>query len=531
VTNKSSAGRRASRVAIAAVRAAPAVHAAALAAFALLFAAAAWFLTLEADESWTMMSTLQAFGVPLPPTSALANPTITTGGVHLLVHGLLGRATTDVLAHRAVTLAFAALLLWYVDRLVRPVAGGRLDRRLAALVAFAAVPGFVLQAGMALGEVQATLLLIWGSVVWADHGRRSWRWALAAGAILGMACATRINCLAALPGLVAFALFGGGTRPLLWWRVVLATLSAAVAAGTSVAGSALYLAARSAAAAGQQQYLTNSTGVGAARKSVAQVLQYLVVGDGYLPTLLILAVAGGWAVRRLRATDEAGAADATSRAGVLLFVGLTLWAAWVWRAPVPHLRYLWPAMACIWLSGILQTLIAWRRVRDVAADTVAHAGVAALAAASLATGAGIVLNGESLVLVYQASGLAPRLAPDSDARLRAAADQQALARFAGTLPATTRLLTITPANAYPITYLSGRTVYGITEPAAASGERVLLMQPADHYVWRPSPAFAQWRARHTQPIFRRGDVAALRLAPGAPPPPGGTRPIGQNDLY
>src|SRR5256885_16487444 len=76
------------------------LYAALIIAFLLVFLAAAHFLTVEADEAWILLSTMNAFGIPLPQTDALASPTLTSGGVHLLIHGALAWITSSIFVHR-----------------------------------------------------------------------------------------------------------------------------------------------------------------------------------------------------------------------------------------------------------------------------------------------------------------------------------------------------------------------------------------------------------------------------------------------
>ena len=73
-----------------------------LAGFLFLFCAAACLLTLETDEAWILLSTAHAFGITVPATGDLGSPTVTTGGPHLLVHGLIAIATMNVMVHRLV---------------------------------------------------------------------------------------------------------------------------------------------------------------------------------------------------------------------------------------------------------------------------------------------------------------------------------------------------------------------------------------------------------------------------------------------
>ena len=70
-----------------------------LVGFFFLSVAAIFAFTLEADESWMLLSTYHAFGLPVPQPYNIANPTVTTGGIHLLIHGVLGFITANIEAY------------------------------------------------------------------------------------------------------------------------------------------------------------------------------------------------------------------------------------------------------------------------------------------------------------------------------------------------------------------------------------------------------------------------------------------------
>lgn len=511
----------------------PAAYGAMVLAFLALFAAGTYLLTLEADEAWILLSAAGAAGAAVPPSGALANPTVSTGGAYLLVQGLLARAAVDLPAHRAVSLAAAAGLLLLTYRVLRQLHHGPAHAAAGAAL-LAAMPGFVLQASLATGELLAVLLLIAALLHWARRGVRSARAAAVAGLLLGLACATRVNCAAAAAGLAAHALLAPRVSAGRLLRAGLAVGVAAAAAGVLLA--AYYHLASGYAAEAQQTYLSASTGIGGARKSVFQLLLYLDVLDRFLPAPVLAAIAGAWVVRRLASGEDENRYETNAEggdvAGVLLLAGLAMLGAWLLVAPIPHLRYLWPALACLWLAGVVLLLDAWRRAGP-ATGLALHAGVLAASVHGLLGAALTVAGGESLLLVYQATGSAPRLAPDRTHRFRAAADQRALASFAAQQPAETTFFALIEPLGYPITYLSGRAVRVAADigdtPGAAP--RFLLMQPADFAVWHPGPGFTLWQRRYARTTFRAGDSVALQIADGAPPPPSQTYAAGQNDLF
>lgn len=502
------------------------LHAAAILALLALFAAAAWFLTLEADEAWILLSAANAFGAAVPPTSALANPTVSTGGPYLLVQGTLALLTANVFVHRAVSLIAAAGLLFLVYATLR-----RLDhsfaRAMAGTALMAAIPGFVLQAGLATGELLAVLILLAALLHWADPGSRSIGAAVITGLLLGLACATRINCVVAAAGLLTYALLA--PSPSLR-RVVHAAVAVVVAA--VIAGSAMafyYHLSAGSGSGGDAAYLSASTGVGTARKSVFQLAQNIDIFERFLPASLLAGIVGGWLALRVSVV-KSPKPSGLDAAGVLLFAGLAMLCAWVLVAPIPHLRYLWPALVCLWLAGVILLLEAWR-TRSPIVSMAIHGAVLATSGTAILLTILTVTSGESLVLVYQAIGSAPRTPLDRSHRFTAASNQAALASFMAARTGDTEFFALTEPAAYPLTYLSGRQVHAVSEMPRRSllnAPRILLLQPADAAIWQPGPAFDLWRRRHAQLVFRSGDTIALWVEPDAPAAPSDTYVVGQS---
>jgi hypothetical protein len=493
-------------------------------AFLLVFLAAAYFLTVEADEAWILLSTMNAFGIPLPATDAVASPTLTSGGLHLLIHGGLALGTSNILAHRLVSLAFALLLLATIFRALKAM-GRPSTIALAGTALFAAVPAFIFQASLATAEIIATFLLFSACQHWLFKGQFSYRAAAASGLLFGLSCATRVNCFVALPAILIYAVLSGPDWQSRTSRTVVTIAVATITAATAMA--AYYLAARTGNDALAQQFFADSAGV-KGTKSPTQLLWAFVISDRIMPMWLIAGICGAFLISIGDAKALPIMSDATRLSALLLLVGLAGLAAWVLKAPIPHVRYLWPAVPCLWFAGIIQlTQPAITTERGYVALAF-HFLIFAACGSRLAADALIVANGESLTLVYQANGTSPFELPTGS--FHAANDQRALAGFLSAQPPDTRFYGLIAANAYPLTLLSGRSIASI-QVMATTGSRYVILSPADVTVWHPDAAFVQWIRTSTRPALVSGDAAAFRVNEDAttPPPPGILR-LGDNDI-
>lgn len=494
---------------------------------AAFFVAAAFFLTVEADESWIMLSTAHTFGIAVPVTDMLGKPTITTGGVHLLLHGILAHVTMNIVAHRFISLAAAAGLLLIVYRGFR-VLGHPSARAAAGTALVAATPGFVLQAGLATGEVIAVLFLVAAGFHWTRRSSHSLSAAAMTGVLLGLACAARINCVAAVGGLIAYAVVVQQPDRHRIGRVMLVAVIA-FAITAAAAGIYYLIGSTRVIDEGQGVYFATATGVGSARKSIPQIIQSALLLNEYLPIPLLALVTGAWIVRHF----DTGRGDPRNRsdlAGVLLFMGIAVLTAWTLFAPIPHLRYLWPALACVWLAGASVVLDAWQRMGSAVTRLVMHGVVVLVCGYALLASGFVAGHGESLTLVYRAIGVSPRLALPREQWFRAASDQRALARFIAGQPASASFFTLYAAGAYPMVYLSGRSIPNI-DRMGRTRDRFLVLLPADHMIWQPGGAYFAWKEANTRPAFKSGDFAVLRIGDRAPPPPAKLVSVGLSDIY
>ena len=493
------------------------IHAASCVALFGLFIAAARLMTLEADEANILLAAYHAFGVPVAHGTAAAFPTVTNGGLYPLVHGLLGLVTTSVDAHRAVSLVLAATFVAATYGLLRamhvsrPIAAGG-----SALAA--ATPGLLLVAAAAMAEVLALAALLVGMLVWVRLGRRNLAGAILAGVLFGLAGATRLNSIFIFPALLLYALdFETGWRR----RIVFPFASMAAGGITLLAAIDFYLRAGGASAFAGDFGMSTGAGKG---KSLLEVTRDLTIANDWLPWWGLAGIIGLYAAARphLRRRHRQFAA-------LLLLSGAVGWAMWVARAPIPHVRYLWPALPCLWLAGIMSVTALLEKSGNVTARRWFH--IAALSAC-LYQAVGtlfVIAQGDSLLSQYQLNRQAPVYT--TQPHWSAAAEQRRLAAVVRSLPETAKLYTNTRNAAFPITYLSGRTIAGTEEARFDANPAYLIALPVDYALWRPMPDDVAWRRRYTTEVWRSERYAIFRIAPNAPAPPAQSRFNGANDIY
>lgn len=478
-------------------------------AYLALFLLASRELSVEADEAWMLLSTMHAFRIAAPATSALQWPIFTTGGIHFITHGLLAAVTKDINAHRAVTLAWVLALLFVVYRCFTWAGLHQPHYRLAGLATVCAVPNFALQAGLATGEVIATTVLLGWCLHHIKRGGTSFSSAAQSGLILGLSCATRISLapVIAVPVIYAAARPSNDRRAML----VRGAMTAAVALDVMVLSVWGYIWAFSGGRfSNQAHYIQLATGLGTGRKSVAELMHSVVVANGILPVFVMVMPVAFWCATAWRREWD----RATEIIGILVITGAIVFVAWVWTAPLPHLRYLWPGIIALWTAGAIQVLSTLNnntnRRFTVATGAIALTGCLYSLAAGLLT----VAQGDSVVLVYQAIGGAPSTLPGS--LFAARRDQEGLAAFMAARPVA-RFFAPNVATTYPLTYLSNRPVEDLNSMSSA-GERYLIMVPADYSVWRPSASLASWRAQWTDEVYSQGGFTAFRIKDRAPQP-------------
>ena len=187
-------------------------------------------------------------------------------------------------------------------------------------------------------------------------------------------------------------------------------------------------------------------------KDVFSLARYLLIANDWLPLWVIAAIVGTYVAAGryvLRRRDR-------QLTALLLLAGGFGWLMWIFRAPIPHVRYLWPAMPCLWLGAIITATTLIERARNQSARTAFHISALIACCYQGLTGLYIMSQGDSLVMSYKLNRTSAFT--DKVPSWTAAADQKAFADVIRMLPGSAELYTINRNSAFPITYLSGRTV-------------------------------------------------------------------------
>lgn len=480
--------------------------------FCLSFVFGAFILTVEPDEVWNLMSTMKALGIPLPPTSAVDKPITTTGGLHFVLHGLIALwRSGDILAHRLASIGVTLVLLIVVFKLIERHVK---DRVLAAAgtALFVTAPGFLLQASLATSEIIATTIFLLASLFWVRSGTQSLSMALLGGTLFGLACATRMTCLSMLPAILVWSAIAHRG----WIARFVYPLMAITAAVLVFAGCVgMYVYAFGDTPWSKFLVATGlSSGIGVPFPGVMLRLNYLTVANGIIPTAAIVALAG-WFASRLELQKESDQ-DITRLCGFLLLAGSAGWLSWVLKAPISHIRYLWPAIPLMWLTAVLLGVSALGRVLRMKTAMIGHLTIILICATQGLLNVRMLAVGDSLELVYETARQSSLGIPQNIFTARK--DQEAMASLVAALPPSATIHALMEPAAYPITYLSSRTVRSFRQPMQTAGENYLLVLPTDYSVWLPNWDVIGWLQVNTTLVERRGKYALYRVHGSSQPP-------------
>jgi len=484
------------------------VYAAIVLGFCWTFGVGVLALTVEPDEVWNLMSTMKAFGIPLPPTSALDSPVTTTGGLHFLIHGLIGLwQRGDIFVHRLVSIGFTLTLLAIVFKIVEHHVKDRV-LAIAGTALFSAAPGFLLQASLATSEIIATTVFLLATLFWVRFGHLSMRMAILGGVLFGLACATRMTCLSMLPAVLVWSAVAQRG-----WvaRFAYPLVAVALAVLVYIGFVAVYFAAFGDTPWSEFMVASGgASGVSNAFPGLMMRLNFVVVGDGIIPILAIFALAG-WFLSRL--DDGGDDREIIGLCGFLLLAGSAGWLAWVLKAPIPHIRYLWPAIPLLWLAAILLGLSAVARIKRVRTIMITHLVLILMCTAQGLLNMRMLAVGDSLALVYEIAR-GSRLGTPKD-YFEPRRNQEAMAKLVSSLDSSANIQAFSAPSAYPMTFLSGRTVKSFPQPNEATAMDFLLVQPSDYSIWRTRWDLIRWMQNNTTLVEQRGDYALYRVHEGA----------------
>jgi 4-amino-4-deoxy-L-arabinose transferase-like glycosyltransferase len=475
--------------------------------FLVLILTAIRFLTVEADESWNLLSVGQLAGAPFAPKGVLSAAVVTSGGLYAAIHYPLILAGLPIEVHRLMSFMFAVLTLATVYRIIR-AQGAETWVGLFGVVAFMTVPGFLLQAGMAMAEMISTFLLIIGAWYWTNRGNSTLAGSAIAGVLFGMSCATRTSALIVLPAIAVWALLFGRRllRPILHTLVACGVAFAVYAFCTAV----YYILFHFTGSNEFTKYLGFSTGASYYRGPTSW-MAYFLTSANLFPFLALVVSAVALALGPPAGTF----AKTRSFCVLLVSIGVIGWVAWIVKAPIPHLRYLYPALPALWLAGTL-LLSGWLTVLESGRPRILlQVAVVSAWAAQFAISFREVYYGDSLAIVYEAVGLSPE--KNRLAFFAARQDQEKLVSVVTGLPDDARICALIKEVSYPITLLTGRRFESLSDSVRTNENcSYLVMFPSDKNVWVPTSATEEWIRDNTNTYKRFGDYAIYEIKPGAP---------------
>ena len=485
------------------------LYGALVALFLLVCAASIHFLTIEADEAWMLLSTGQLAGGPFDGAGIIHTPVVTSGGLHTLIHYVLMRTGLPIEAHRLVSFLCSMVALGAVYAIAK-AQWGSVRVGLLAVVAFLTTPGFLLQAGLATAEMMSTCLLIAAAWHWTVRGRAGLAGSAVSGLLFGLSCAARMPALVALPAIVIWSLLYARTDP----RVI---LYAAVAVVTALAvfllsAGVYYFFFNVNDLAVFAHHLGGASGI-SRRKDVISIISYFITSETMFPPFIAVVSA----LALIQAPQTGHFAAIRPLCALLWLIGVIGWVAWAVTAPIPHLRYLWPALPALWLCGVLLLLDWFMALESGRARLLLSAVIISVWVTQFVLSSGQVVHGDSLTLVYEASRRAPVAGFEP---FSARQDQTRLASVVAGLPADAQLFALLEPVAYPITWLTGRRIRALSdadEPASSSqGGRYLILFPSDNKVWTPTLAVLNWIQANTTLYARFGDYCVYRIKAVAP---------------
>ena len=480
--------------------------------WALLAVAAVFVMTLGTDEAWVLnglRSVLQ------PQVEHLSTElVVTNGGPFALVNLLIEWAGgSRVWLHRLVSLACLGLSLMLVlrHRSSAPTAPSTQWLMLAPLVA---VPGAAEVGTAALGTSMGLLLMLASLSVWAaPQAALVWR-VVGGGLLYGLAAAARFDLVLVGPAvLLASSLRLTAERRL--------ELHLNLGAWAFVAiGVALFLLNQWAMSLPANAMAANEVSASAGLdpwslnypKQLNQWFTLTMLAP--LPWLAVMTISAFWWPH---AATAASRADAPRFETLLAATGAVLLAAWLVRAPIPHLRYAFPALFCFaalaafGLRELLGRALASGSTRHV---LLCHGVGLACVLGSIGTTTRSLVMSDSDYASWEWTHEMPF---DYFRRFEARQHQQEAAAFLrDQLPADTRLYSYVP---YALRYLTNRPVVAIDKaPVADAGvshaQRYLVLTPAIGTYFSMKPESAMWIVAQAPLVKQIGRYSIYKLPAG-----------------
>jgi hypothetical protein len=307
-----------------------------------------------------------------------------------------------------------------------------------------------------------------------------------------------MTCLGALPAIFIWSvLFRRGWRPKYLYPSLAIAIAVLVFAGLTALYSLLFGISNVDAFL---LYMQQSAGLDP-NQQLERRINFLLSANAYLPVIGIIAVAS-WYAAGFRAHRKS---EAYQLGALLVMSGTLLVIAWISRAPIAHIRYLWPAIPLLWLAVILAGVTHLNSSTPRVIHGFVHAIVlTACFTQTLLTIRALAVS-ESIILEYEYSGKTP-LSTFSQP-FAARRNQADIARKISLLDASSKVYAIEPLAAIPISFESQRRIHSILGAPAFSSRDHILLLPSDRDLFKPSWSTIAWIENNTTLVEAHGDYS------------------------
>lgn len=479
----------------------------------LLAVAALFVMTLGTDEAWVLNGLRSALRPAVPNLST--ELIVTSGGVFALLNLAVEWAVgSQVWLHRLVSLL--ALGLTFALILNRPRRSGfPASVKWLMLTPLIAIPGTAEVGTAALGTSIGLLLMVAAMVVWTTPGASLAKRVIGGGLLYGLAAASRFDLVLFGPAVLWVSCLRLTPTGRLELRLNLPAW-AFVGIGVSVFMLNQWVMSQPANAM-LAENIGASTGLGGWALNYPKLLNHWSTLNAYAPLslLALMVLSAFW----LAPADGLTAYPEIPRFESLLAItGLVLLAGWLFRAPIAHLRYAFPALFCFAALGAI--------------------GLQRFAVQSFADGTGrqwLLCQCLGLVFVIGSIGTTTRSLVMSDSdyvswewthempydyfrRFEARQHQREVAAFLrDELASDARLYSYVP---YALRYLTERPVVAVDRPlqpdrATQYSNRYLVLTPAVGTYFYMNPKTADWLHTNAKLTKQIGRYSVYQLPPGS----------------
>jgi hypothetical protein len=473
--------------------------------------------TLGTDEAWVLNGLRSYLRPPVPNLSS--EPVVTNGGLFALVNlGLEYAFGSSVWVHRLFSLssllALVAIVSWQARSMQR---SARLDY--LAIAPLLGIAGTAEVGTAALGTSTAVALAALAGLIWSGSAAPGIGRIMLCGLLFGLGASSRFDLVLFAPALLLASSLDleDRSRPRLkvpWGAVAVVVLGLGVFAINQVlmAGAAHPIVASRLNA----EETMAVTGISGPFLDYPRVLNRLTIAIGFAsPALMVLASAAPFCRHAKEARHSQG--SGTRFVVLVLTMAWVLWLGWMLRAPIPHLRYLWPSLGLFAVAGGvgLSTLHqSYVQVSDSPKALLCRLVALGLVLGGLGGTFRSLVMGEGDYLSWEWSR---EMGLDYFRRFQHLRDQRSAAAYLRNEIA--RDATVLAYVPFSLRYLGDRPVVAAGAPVAAQGgehKTFLILSPeVGTYFYLPPETF-EWIEAHGRLTAQFGRYSFYELPAGPP---------------